>query len=1390
MLPNFLRTFARSARNVKRSPTTRRILALERLEERQLLTAVPTLTSVQVSAAALIYGQTETLTATVTVAPPNTGTPTGGTVTFLLNGSSSLGTAPLQSGTATLQVSTLQAGTDVVMANYSGSGNFTSSTTVIGPNSVITTIAGNGTAGYSGNTGQATAAELHNSSNVALDTAGNVFIADTGNNQIREVNHATGVITTIAGNGTAGYAGDNGPATAAELSSPYGVAVDSAGDLFIADYYNNRIREVNHTTGVITTVAGCSSITSHGDGLPATAADLYLPTGVAVDAAGNLFIADLQENRIREVNLSTGIITTVAGNGTAGFSGDNGPATVAELDKPDGVAVDAAGNIFISDFSSRVREVDRTTGVITTVAGNGTAGFSGDNGPATAAELNYQFGVTVDAAGNLYIGDFYNNRIRVVNVSTGVITAVVGNGTAGFSGDNSPATAAEMNCPFGVAMDAGGDIFVADTNNERIREVSAGVPVSVARAPLTVTANNANKLYGTPDPAFSVSYSGFVNDENSSNLGGTLAFSTTEPASGYSPAGTYQITPSGLTSLNYAITFASGTLTVNPAATKTIVGTAASSLGRGQSLTLTATVKAGLPSAATPTGGTITFLTGNTSLGAVTLNSGTATLQVSTLPVGTDVVTASYSGSANFVSSTTVIGPNSVITTIAGNGTGGYSGDNGQATAAELSFPSGVAVDSAGDLFIADSSNERIREVVKATGKIITAAGNGTYGFSGDGGLATSTATELADPVAVAVDAAGDLFIAGGARVREVNHATGVITTVAGNGTAGYAGDNGPATAAELNYRDGIAVDAAGNLLFIADYDNERIREVNLTTGKIITVAGNGTAGYAGDSGQATAAELNYPSGVAVDTAGDLFIADQNSARIREVDRTTGVITTVAGNGTAGYAGNNGPATAAELSLPSGVAVDSTGNLFIADQYEHRVREVNYATGVITTVAGTGIQGYGGDNGQATAAELNYPSGVVVDAAGNVFIADTDDNRIRVLASGAAAVTVTGDPWVVIATGAFFGPGTTGLAWQNQVTGLVALWDNSGGVRINATFPGAPNPAVWKFLGTGDFNGDGTTDLLWQDQDPGDANYGLVAMWLMDSAGSGSVKTFVFPKTLAPSTWKFLSVGNFAGNGITDVAWRDENTNDAQNGLVGIWVMNSSGGVSSIAFPGTATPATWKLLGVGDFNGDGTADLAWQDQNSSDSLNGLVAMWLMSKNSPGATSSITFPGTVPPATWKLLGMADFAGNGTAGLAWQDQNPNDGVAYGLVATWLINTSGTLSRITFVGTVPPTIGTLLAIADFNQDGTADLVWQDVNSSDSTYGLVGFWLLNDGSWSQATFPSGINPSNMQLTVGNAVGDAPPDLIWHNLATGQVLDWQIQSNASVVKSSVLGTA
>jgi hypothetical protein len=346
---------------------------------------------------------------------------------------------------------------------------------------IITTFAG-GSEGYTGDGGPATDARLYRPQGVAVDASGNVFIADSRNNLVREVNAQTGIITTIAGSagGPGGDSGDGGPATSAELSNPTGVAVDASGNLFIADSGNNVVREVNAQTGIITTVAGDGTPGYSGDGGPATSAQLNGPLGVALDASGNLFIADDDNNAIREVNAQTGDITTVAGNGDWGSSGEGGPATSAELSDPTGVAVDASGNLFIANpGDNTVREVSAQTGDMTIVAGSGTGG---DGGPATSASLNDPFGVTVDASGNVFIADSGDRLIREVNASTGIITTVAGDGTPGYSGDGGPATSAELSFPAGVAVDAHGNVFIADYGNNAVREVTSPAAISVGQS--------------------------------------------------------------------------------------------------------------------------------------------------------------------------------------------------------------------------------------------------------------------------------------------------------------------------------------------------------------------------------------------------------------------------------------------------------------------------------------------------------------------------------------------------------------------------------------------------------------------------------------------------------------------------------------------------------------------------------------------------------------------------------------------------------------------------------------------------------------------------------------------------------------------------------------------
>ena len=603
---------------------------------------------------------------------------------------------------------------------------------------VITRVAGNGGEGFSGDGGPATSAQLERPSDVAVDVTGNLYIG--GGSRIRKV-APDGIISTVAGDGSQGYSGDGGPAASAQLNlfGPSGVAVDAAGNVYLTD--RNRIRKVARS-GIITTIAGNGSYGYSGDGGPATTAQLYTPSGVAVDSAGNLFIADYGNHRIRKV-ATDGIITTVAGNGSIGYSGDGGPAASAQLSYLSGLAVDAAGNLYLAEYANnRIRKV-ATNGIITTIAGNGAGGYSGDGGPAMSAQLLYPLGAAVDSAGNLYIADWGNGRIRKVTTG-GIITTIAGNGSWGYSGDGGPTASAQLLFPSSVTVDAKGNWYISDFGNYRIRKVATNGIIT------TVAGNGSQGYSGDGGPATSA--------------------------------------------------------------------------------------------------------------------------QISSNGVAVDAAGNLYLDDYDHFRIRKVAA-NGIVTTVAGNGSHGYSGDGGLATSAQLYFPSGVAVDAAGNLYIADDTH--IRKVA-ANGIITTVAGNGDEGYSGDGGPATSAQISVR---AVAADAAGNLYLAdwGNNRIRKVV-ANGIITTVAGNGDEGYSGDGGPATSAQLSAGQ-VALDAAGNL-YIADSKGNRIRKV-ATSGIITTIAGNGSEGYSGDGGPATSAQFHDLAAVAVDATGNVLVADSLNNAIR-----------------------------------------------------------------------------------------------------------------------------------------------------------------------------------------------------------------------------------------------------------------------------------------------------------------------------------------------------------------------------------------------------------------------------------------------------------------------------------------------------------------------------
>ncbi len=347
----------------------------------------------------------------------------------------------------------------------------------------INTIAGDHSQGFAGDNGQATAAELNNPTEVAVDATGNIYITDFANDRIRKINTG-GIIFTVAGTGKSGYTGDNGQATNAELNNPAGIAVDTKGNLYIADASNNVVRMVN-PAGVISTFAGTGAAGFSGDGTAATSAKLSNPNSVAVDGSGNVYISDAGNDRIRMVS-STGKINTVAGNGTFAYGGDGVAATSTSINYPYSVAVDAKGNFYIADYvNNRVRIVS-STGIINTIAGNGSPGYTGDDSAATLAEINYPIAVSVDQdSGKVYITDGADNVIRYIDIN-GKIHTCAGNKNAGYTGNGGPATSAEMNYPYGTAVDVFGNLYIADEDNNVVREVLLPVGINELTNPKSI----------------------------------------------------------------------------------------------------------------------------------------------------------------------------------------------------------------------------------------------------------------------------------------------------------------------------------------------------------------------------------------------------------------------------------------------------------------------------------------------------------------------------------------------------------------------------------------------------------------------------------------------------------------------------------------------------------------------------------------------------------------------------------------------------------------------------------------------------------------------------------------------------------------------------------------
>jgi hypothetical protein len=929
---------------------------------------------------------------------------------------------------------------------------------------VVTILAGSGITGSTNATG--TNASFNYPLGIAVDSTGNVYVADYANNLIRKIT-SVGVVTTLAGSGTNVYLDATG--TNAGFRNPVGLVIDSVGNLYVTDEYSPRIRKIT-SSGVVTTLAGSGTATY----LDATGtnAGFWAPQGITIDFAGNMYVADYGNQRIRKIT-SAGVVTTLAGSGTATYL--DGTGTNAGFKNSEGITVDSMGNVYIADCDNhRIRRIE-TLGVgVSVMAGSGTATYLDGIG-INAGFQSTIWGLAIDPLGNIYVGDGTSNRIRKIT-SAGVVSTFAGSGTATYL--DGIGTNAGFNDSRAVTLDLAGNLYVADLGNQRIRKItSAGVVTTLAGKGTATYLDGIGTNAGFNNPwSLAVDTSGnvYVDDYSNNRIRKITSDGVVTTLAGGNATLSYAdgIGTNAAFRQPYGIAVdLTGNVYLSDSTNnriRKITSAGVVTTFAGGLLGTTATFADGIGTNAgfsSPSGLSVDSV-GN--IYVADRNNGYIRKITPSQVVSTITNIQAYCVSVDSIGNLYVATTGSQIkklsaplpvSTLAGSGTATYL--DGVGVNAGFLNPRGVTVDSTGNVYLADAGNQRIRKITSA-GVVTTLAGSGTATFF-DG---TGTNAGFNNPYAVAIDSLGNVYVTdyNNNRIRKITSA-GVVTTFVGSGAASYG--NGTGINSGFNSPSGICIDSSGNL-YVSDYGNQRIRKIT-SAGVVTTLAGSGTATYLDGTG--TNAGFWNPGGISVDLFGNVYVGDVNNQRIRKID-ATGVVTTLAGSGSFTFVDGIGTNASFWAAMPT--AIDSSGNIYIADSGNHRIRKVTSA-GIVTTLAGSGtgtwLDGIGTNSG------FNGPYAIAIDVSGNLYISDYGNNRIRKISvpySQGTANSIIVSPTVTLPTGGAANPAAFAIKynslgvsqWSAVVDGTLTenassvTTDSSGNVYVAGMY-GSVQPTVY-----------------------------------------------------------------------------------------------------------------------------------------------------------------------------------------------------------------------------------------------------------------------------------------------------------------------------------------